>query len=76
VFFKDDQVERIAADPLPSEAQFVGSLRKPQELPAPKPLEASAEALAKFPAPAVRDPSVVLPLPSASSYPPLEPAAK
>jgi len=76
VFFKDDQVERIEADPLPSEAEFVGSLRKPQELPAPKSLEASAEALAKFPAPAARNPGVVQPLPSASSYPPLEPAVK
>jgi outer membrane protein assembly factor BamE len=77
VFFKDDLVERIEADPLPSEADFVGSLRKPKDLPKPKPLEAAADALAKFPAP-VSAPSAspALPLPSATSYPPLEPATK
>ncbi len=75
VFFNDDKLERIDADALPSEADFVGSLRKPHDLAAPKPLEASAAALSKYPAPAVSSaPAAVLP--SVSTYPPLEPAVK
>lgn len=76
VFFKDDRLERTEADPLPSEADFVGSLRKPKDLAAPKPLEASEAALAKYPAPAAPSASPALPLPSVSAYPPLEPAPK
>lgn len=75
VFFKDDRLERIEADPLPSEADFVGSLRKPKDLAAPKPLEASDEALSKYPAPAAPSAPVAV-LPSVSAYPPLEPAPK
>jgi outer membrane protein assembly factor BamE len=76
VFFKDDRLERIEADPLPSEAEFVGSLRKPKDMAAPKPLEASDAALAKYPAPTAPSASPVAALPSLSAYPPLEPAPK
>lgn len=75
VFFKDDKLERIEADALPSESDFVGSLRKPHELAKPKSLEASDAALEKYPLPA----QVVAPAPqtpSLSSYPPLEPAVR
>jgi outer membrane protein assembly factor BamE len=76
VFFKEDRLERIEADPLPSEADFVGSLRKRHDLPASKPLQASEADLAKYPPPAAAKGAVpALPLPSVSSYPPLEPAA-
>jgi outer membrane protein assembly factor BamE len=76
VFFKDDRVERIEADPLPSEADFVGSLRKPKDLAAPKPLSASPEALAKYPAPVAQSARPAPPFPGPMSYPPLEPAVK
>ena len=76
VVFNGDRLESIDADTLPSEADFVGSLRTPVVLPAAKPLEASAEALAKFPAPKPV-PALPVPVPTgAVSYPPLEPAAK
>ncbi len=72
VFFKNDQVERIDADELPSESEFVGSLRTTVQLPAAKSMEASPEALAKFPPPAAAAPAPPLP-PARTSYPPLEP---
>jgi len=75
VFFKDDRLERIEADPLPSEADFVGSLRKHHELPPAKPLQASDADLAKYPPSATKGAAPALPLPSMSTYPPLEPAA-
>jgi outer membrane protein assembly factor BamE len=77
VFFKQDRLERIEADPLPSEADFVGSLRKRHELPPSKSLQASEAALAKYPPSSASNKAVApaLPLPGVSSYPPLEPAA-
>ena len=57
---------------LPSESEFVGSLRTTVQLPAAKALEATPEALSKFPPPAAAAPAAPLP-PARSSYPPLEP---
>jgi len=74
LFFKNEMLERIEADELPSEAEFVSTLKSSppgESLPA---LEASEESLRKFP-PAT--PPASRPLPAAtapSSYPPLEPA--
>lgn len=74
VFFKDDVLERVEADPLPSETEFVSSLdvrRRSGKAPA---MEATPEQLEKFaegnapsssPAPAPQ-------LPPVTSYPPLE----
>ena len=76
VFFKDDVLERVESDELPSEAEFVASLdvrRRAGKAPA---LEATEEQLQRFqernevvkpatPAPASAPPR---------SYPPLEPA--
>jgi outer membrane protein assembly factor BamE len=77
VLFKDDRLERVQADPLPSEADFVASLRKPGSLPEPKPLEATDASMAKYPLPAPSQANApVLPAPSVSSYPPLEPLAR
>ena len=76
VVFNGDRLESVEADTLPSEADFVGSLRPPVSLPPAKPLEASPETLAKYPAPA---PVPARPVPVATgavSYPPLEPATK
>ena len=75
VFFKDDALERIEADPLPTEAEFVASLdsgRKSGKVPL---LELSEESLKQLPAPAKTaepQPQPLPPLPA--SYPPLEPA--
>lgn len=71
VFFKGDVLQRIAADELPTEAEFVASLdsgRKAGKVPV---LEMSPEALKALPAPAkVAAPKPLPPLPA--SYPPLE----
>lgn len=76
VFFKDERLERIEADALPSEAEFVSRLRKPKELVAGKPLQASDAALAKYPLPAAPSAGPVAALPSVRDYPPLEAPAK
>lgn len=75
VFFKDDVVDHIDADELPSEADFVDTLQStPVKGPLPA-LTASEEALEKFPAPARAENAnpepAASPLPS--TYPPLEP---
>ena len=75
VYFKDERLDRIEADPLPSEADFVGSLRKHHEAPASKPLQASEADLAKYPPPTAKAAAPAAPLPGVKSYPPLEPAA-
>ena len=72
VFFKGDNMERIEADALPTESEFVSTLRTTVQLPPPKPMQASAEALAKFPAPAPKAAAPALP-PARTNYPPLEP---
>jgi outer membrane protein assembly factor BamE len=75
VFFKDDVLERIESDELPSEAEFVASLdvrRRPGKVP---PLEATEEQLQRFQernqavTPATPAPVGATP----RSYPPLEP---
>ncbi len=71
VFFKGDALERIEADPLPTEAEFVASLdsgRKSGPVPV---LELSPEALRELPKPAPKASAPVL-TPSPTSYPPLE----
>ena len=71
VFFKGDVLERMEADALPSEAEFVASLdsgRKTVKVPV---LEMSEDSLKQLSAPAkVTEPKVLPPLPA--SYPPLE----
>lgn len=76
VFFANDAISRIEADDLPSETEFVSTLRSGVKLgPAPA-LKASEEALKKFPAPKKPE-APVAPAPasaaSATAYPPLEP---
>ena len=73
VFFKGERLERIEADALPSEADFVASLRKPKTLPPAKTLEASEAALAKYPAPAASPVVPAQAAPGVQVYPPLEP---
>ena len=75
VFFKGDLLDRIEADDLPSEAEFVSTLKSittTGPLPA---LEASEEALKKLPVAAKpKQEPVTVPAESVA-YPPLEPAA-
>jgi outer membrane protein assembly factor BamE len=72
VFFKNDALDRIEGDPLPTEAEFAAKLdnrRPPTKLPE---LKASEVDLAKFPAKPVAGKAQVA-LPSTPiSYPPLE----
>lgn len=75
VFFKNDVVDRIEADELPSETDFVSSLKStPVKGPLPA-MTASEQDLEKFPAPAPRERSPSVPAPGAAptTYPPLEP---
>lgn len=76
VFFKGDVLERIEADPLPTEAEFVASLdsgRKSGKVPV---LEMSEESLKLLPTPVkVVEPTKPLP-PLPTSYPPLEPVSR
>lgn len=76
VFFKDETVERVEADALPTETEFVASLdvrRKADEAP---PLEASEAALKAFETQNAKNPKGSAPVtdlpPPATSYPPLE----
>ncbi len=75
VFFKNTELLRFEADPLPSETEFAASLGKmnlPSKLPE---LEATSESLQKVPAPVkAAAPAPLPPLPS--SYPPLESSAR
>jgi outer membrane protein assembly factor BamE len=77
LFFKDDRLDKIEADDLPSEAEFVRGLSSKAVAGKPLPLEATPEKLNKYPAPKAAEPiSPTVGLPGPSSYPPLEPAAK
>lgn len=73
VFFKGDALERIEADELPSEAEFVSSLdsrRKAEKVP---PLEATEEQLKNFQSRNASPPQGAAPTaPAATNYPPLE----
>lgn len=70
-FTKDGVVDRVHADPLPSEAEFVASLKSPVTNPTAVPLEASAEMLQKYPPPS-KPPVSAPPALAPVDYPPLE----
>jgi outer membrane protein assembly factor BamE len=75
VFFKDAVLERIEADDLPSEAEFVASLDSGRKLGKVPVLELTEENLKQLPAPAKTiEPKPLPPLPA--DYPPLEPASR
>jgi outer membrane protein assembly factor BamE len=77
VFFKGDVLDRFEADELPSEAEFVATLKSMPHLEKLPAMEASPQSLEKFP-PAATKPAPVAPpaLRAPSDYPPLEPLAK
>lgn len=76
VFFKGEVLERVEADELPSEAEFVASLDVRRKMGPPPALEATESQLKAFqernPAPA---PAAVPEAAPTTTYPPLEPAA-
>ncbi len=76
VFFANDVISRIDSDDLPSENEFVSTLRSGVKLGPVPALTASEEALKKFPAPKKQEAPVAAAPASAASataYPPLEP---
>lgn len=77
VFFKNDVVERVEADELPSEVEFVSTLRTPVQTGTPPVLEATPKSLEKFPVQPkpVTVPASVTAAPEVA-YPPLEAPAK
>ena len=76
VFFKGDVVDRFEADELPTEAEFVATLKSMSTTGKLPPMEASAEQLQKFPAPAPLPPLAAPVVRAPSDYPPLETVAK
>ena len=74
VFFKNDVLERTEADGLPSEAEFVATLKSPS-LPGSVPvMEASEETLKKFPLPSKPATASAALATTSTDYPPLEAA--
>lgn len=77
VFFKGDVLDRVEADTLPTEAEFVASLDSGRAAGKVPVLELTEEQLGKLPAPARAAAPQSQPLPPLpASYPPLEPAAR
>jgi outer membrane protein assembly factor BamE len=76
VYFKGDVMDRVESDELPTEAEFVATLKSMPTLGKLPPMEASPESLQKFPA---ATPPAAPALPAAkpgTDYPPLEPLGK
>lgn len=74
-YFKGDLLERLDADDLPTEAQFVASLDSGRKAASVPVLELTPEALAALPVPTKTAETQPLP-PLPTSYPPLEPAKR
>jgi outer membrane protein assembly factor BamE len=76
VFFKNDAMEKVVAEDLPTEAEFVATLKSTPVSGILPPLEASPESLKAFPV----APKPVAPVGSTATvpvnYPPLEPTGK
>jgi outer membrane protein assembly factor BamE len=76
VFFKGDVLERIEADSLPTEAEFVASLDSGRQSGKVPVLEMTEESLKLLPTPVkATEPTKSLP-PLPVSYPPLEPVSR
>jgi outer membrane protein assembly factor BamE len=77
VYFKGDSVDRTEGEDLPTETEFVSTLKSwvPTGTKVPN-LEASEESLKKYPAPAKPVAADVAIPASTVAYPPLEPSSK
>jgi outer membrane protein assembly factor BamE len=71
IFFKSGVVDHVEADDLPTEAEFVATLKSPVTVRNQPVLEASEEALKKFPPPS-KPASTPAPALTTTDYPPLE----
>ncbi len=80
VYFKDDVLEQVDSDVLPSESEFAGRLVRSKSVGKLPPLQASDEDLKKFAPTSLARPEAppAAPAPAAlpRSYPPLEPAVR
>lgn len=74
VYFKNDLLDRVEADELPSESEFVSTLKTDYRTGTAPAMQASEEALKKFPLPKPVPPVAEAPPPV--DYPPLESSAK
>ena len=76
IVFNGDTVEKIDADELPSETEFVATLKSQTKIDKLPPLQASEDSLKKYPPPAPVEPAAQAPAINPASYPPLESGAK
>jgi outer membrane protein assembly factor BamE len=76
LFFQGDALERFESDDLPSEAEFVATLKSMPTAGKLPPMEASKESLDKFPPAAKPAPTEPAATRSSADYPPLEPRSK
>lgn len=76
IFFKNDKVDRVEADELPSEVEFVSTLRTPVRTGPQPAMEASEKSLEKFPVTPKSASPVGAAVPPSVAYPPLEPIVK
>lgn len=76
LFFTGDALERFEADELPTEAEFVATLKSMPTQGKLPPMEASKESLLKFPPAAPVAPAAPAAIRAPSDYPPLEPQTK
>lgn len=76
VFFKGDILDRYEADDLPTEAEFVATLKSMPKIEKLPSMVASEESLQKFPPAAKPAPVAPAAIKTPSDYPPLEPVAK
>ena len=74
VYFKNDLLERVEADELPSESEFVATLKTDNRSGPGPALQASEEALKKFPLP--KPVPAITEAPPPVDYPPLESSSK
>jgi outer membrane protein assembly factor BamE len=72
IYFKNDLVDRTEADPLPSEAEFVATLKSPASSNSLPNLVATEESLLKFPLPSKPVASTATAIAPPTDYPPLE----
>ena len=72
VFFRADMLDRIEGDPLPTEAEFAAKVDTRRPTAKTPSMQATEEALSKFPPKAVPAAPSVSPVTGAGNYPPLE----
>jgi outer membrane protein assembly factor BamE len=76
VFFKSERMDRVESEDLPSEADFVATLKSTPPSGALPALEATPESLSAFPVAPKLPPAPNTNSGAVPSYPPLEPAAR